>query len=1098
MDHMIEPHSIVDDVQASRRLRHRTLQSIQYLASHVPTSVLKRLHNETLVQLENEGDQWHKFGASQQHVLLVDNMTLRENINTRSLVEKDHRRGSFERLSRDNSSVISDVSDLSSKDDDSDNEGSPNDSRFPLHFDIHNDHEDTERLIRSTVERCSRLESFHKDRIVKLVSDVAEVEEHSRVIGHERRVRPKRRATRRGSLASQISIISHRYFNDAPSLPYASKHESALLFVDISGFTRLSTLLDPESLSRAINSYFQLIVNEVTQHHGDIIKFAGDALFAEWKVSSNRSIITKSIESNVHMTLEDCVTAAAICGTKIVTKYCNHAIATNTTGAGVSNNKVGGRALTLSVHCGISVGELVSVHFGDDDIRRENVVLGDSINAVSDAAAHAALGEVAACPKTIKVMSRTCTLDTSIDPFDISEAKVIANQSSVLFSASKEYTARYSKKTKYDPLETRVARLLNGWDNTKLSRYRKLLSLYAHPVVEVNDATAFENPRASIHTRGDRQVEEAELRNVFVMFISPQISVSATGNDAVDSSLFNLLNSIMNLVTAELKRFGGHLRQYLVDDKGLVLIATFGLRGSTFPSMVSEWALPSTTSIHTKLQSELGVENRIGATIGDAYCGVVGGLMRHEYAVLGPSVNLAARLMVSGDNPGILVDDTIRLMADKSYGFRALNSIKAKGYADPVPIFEPLTPLQRRWGRMKPNFVGREKQLIELKAVACSMVQSPSPSKLVLLSGVSGVGKSTLVVHSIEQIKEAMRLMKKRIFITKHVSRECDVLTPFGSFGSILLDAMLREEVLVEENHMNSSATLLTTAPGNVDGPIVHSNDGISVLNKSKVADRLATLCCELSAPADFAELIGQHLLKLDLRPYLDASKISTNQHRSTDTSLVNFIARVFHRCTQDVDLVIVALDDVHLADDMSWRVIEELFSIAPNIMMVCTTRQLSDYQLAVDGDFWNRLQAQHIPSGRFVPIELKGLDVSETRAMIAKTLGIDEDEISERMHRGVFTQSSGIPQFAHVLLENMQKSPPCRATSDSLRESPKLTQVSAYILTNQEVATCSHFAFSTVVVTNVFPATDSSTVRLYHWCGKKCLESCSRDGSFI
>eukprot|EP00804_Cyclotella_cryptica_P026052 CCRYP_019306-RA/>CCRYP_019306-RA protein AED:0.44 eAED:0.43 QI:0/-1/0/1/-1/1/1/0/260 len=50
------------------------------------------------------------------------------------------------------------------------------------------------------------------------------------------------------------------------SLPIAKTQESALLFVDMSGFTKISTILDVESLSNAINSYFQNIVNEVTNH----------------------------------------------------------------------------------------------------------------------------------------------------------------------------------------------------------------------------------------------------------------------------------------------------------------------------------------------------------------------------------------------------------------------------------------------------------------------------------------------------------------------------------------------------------------------------------------------------------------------------------------------------------------------------------------------------------------------------------------------------------------------------------------------------------------------------------------------------------------
>jgi hypothetical protein len=246
--------------------------------------------------------------------------------------------------------------------------------------------------------------------------------------------------------------------------------------------------------------------------------------------------------------------------------------------------------------------------------------------------------------------------------------------------------------------------------------------------------------------------------------------------------------------------------------------------------------------------------------------------------------------MVSDENPGILVDDAIRLMAGKSYGFRALETIKAKGYAEPVPIFEPLTPLQRRWGHMKPNFVGRGKELLQLTGIACEVALATAPpSRLVLISGVSGVGKSTFVVHSIEKIKEAMHVMKKRIFITKHVSRECDALTPFGSFGSILLDAILREKALGEDSHAKCSVSLPSEDRGNEGGPFATgSHGGISRATKAQVADRLSALCCELNAPYEFADLIGQHLMKLDLRPYLDVSDMSNSQSHSNDTSLVN------------------------------------------------------------------------------------------------------------------------------------------------------------------------------------------------------------------
>ena len=213
---------------------------------------------------------------------------------------------------------------------------------------------------------------------------------------------------------------------------------------------------------------------------------------------------------------------------------------------------------------------------------------------------------------------------------------------------------------------------------------------------------------------------------------------------------------------------------------GLVMIITFGLRGTTIPNMVALRALPATIAIYNSLQTELGVQCKIGATFGEAYCGVVGGVKRHEYAVLGPSVNLAARLMSSKTNPGILVDNTVRMMANRSYGFNALPPVIAKGYGEPVPIFEPLSTLERVWGRILPNFVGRKQEIMTIMRMARDMVLSDSPSKFVIVESQSGMGKTTMVAHCIEHIRKLMGASKHRLIVTKNISRESDSLVPFG------------------------------------------------------------------------------------------------------------------------------------------------------------------------------------------------------------------------------------------------------------------------------------------------------------------------------
>ena len=325
-----------------------------------------------------------------------------------------------------------------------------------------------------------------------------------------------------------------------------------------------------------------------------------------------------------------------------------------------------------------------------------------------------------------------------------------------------------------------MIQLFEGLNLSELQWLRKMLSLYVHPVV-VNE----DNERASTSTNiGSFRVEhltEAELRNVYTCFISPRIDHKLTGDDSIDQKLFQLLNDIMIVTTRELSKVQGHLRQFMLDDKGLVLICTFGLRGSTFPDMVAQRALPFSLAIHRALEVDLGVKNTVGATLGKVYCGVVGSLKRHEFAVLGPSVNLAARLNFSKQNPGIIVDKTARLVTSQLF-FKPLPAVVAKGYDEPVPIFEPIELRSDSGGQqsnLNQTFVGRTSELKHILHIAKETILHGSISKLLLVTAISGSGKSTFMSQATELVRGMVKRMNRRVIITGNVSNEGDSIIPF-------------------------------------------------------------------------------------------------------------------------------------------------------------------------------------------------------------------------------------------------------------------------------------------------------------------------------
>lgn len=86
---------------------------------------------------------------------------------------------------------------------------------------------------------------------------------------------------------SRIAETSH-----FPQQPTTENFTAAALFADISGFTSLTEKLAArgprgvETLSRILNEYFGRLTDQITQHSGDIVNFAGDSLLAIWKINS--------------------------------------------------------------------------------------------------------------------------------------------------------------------------------------------------------------------------------------------------------------------------------------------------------------------------------------------------------------------------------------------------------------------------------------------------------------------------------------------------------------------------------------------------------------------------------------------------------------------------------------------------------------------------------------------------------------------------------------------------------------------------------------------------------------------------------------------
>lgn len=135
-------------------------------------------------------------------------------------------------------------------------------------------------------------------------------------------------------------------------------------------------------------------------------------------------------------------------------------------------------------------------------------------------------------------------------------------------------------------------------------------------------------------------------------------------------------------------RYEGTVRQFIIDDKGSVLIAAFGL-----PPLSHQddpiLAIKSSMLLQKRLKKKLHISCSIGITTGKVFCGAVGSTERREYAVVGDLVNLSARLMAAAGNGNILTDESTYYQSRSNVSFETLEKIRVKGKADPISIFKP-------------------------------------------------------------------------------------------------------------------------------------------------------------------------------------------------------------------------------------------------------------------------------------------------------------------------------------------------------------------------------------------------------------------------
>ena len=226
-------------------------------------------------------------------------------------------------------------------------------------------------------------------------------------------------------------------------------------------------------------------------------------------------------------------------------------------------------------------------------------------------------------------------------------------------------------------------------------------------------------------------------------------------------------------------------------------------------------------------------------------------------------------------------------------------------------------------------------------------------------------------------------------------------------FRSILLDVLANFAASTDDKSQASGITGLTSQSLSLQSLSCRSQGSSTALSLAKSEELLKVLCRELNAPSAYVDHVLHHLSG-------KGSGKSLNGKAPSMKAMVSFMERAFRRCTQETKLVVVALDDVQYIDEMTWKVLRQVFEGCSNVLMVCAFDLSRSRDLKVEADFWQVLNQKYRPSGHFVPMELGGLGKEEITVMTMKTLGLHREEIPADLLNEILIQSGGMPHFAN------------------------------------------------------------------------------------
>ncbi|KAG5321791.1 ADCYA cyclase, partial [Acromyrmex heyeri] len=368
------------------------------------------------------------------------------------------------------------------------------------------------------------------------------------------------------------------------------------------------------ALTSTLNDYIRVVVREVYCSKGDILKFSAEGILTAWEVHDDKFIYD------------------------IVQNVIARAISIQ--------NSIGGLK-DINANVAISAGDVKFSVIGDDKARHF-VICGVPIEELKNA----------------KKISLPNDLILSLSAWQHCQP------SQYEYVIKNPYNIKIIRVLKSDITSTYMAPILpNNRDdpNYEPSMEEKLIindirlsTLYrTHLISNVESETEITKPKSTtecvknnikyfhfILIEKDESLRFlAEIRRITI------ISINIVPNECSDNELILLIDNCFLLLHSIVTQYGGCINIMNLYEKNIFFCIGFGIRGCNNENQFKidetcKNGIICATQILQTMQTIVGVQSIfIGVSTGIAYCGVIGHIARRYYAIIGPPIDKAIKIM---------------------------------------------------------------------------------------------------------------------------------------------------------------------------------------------------------------------------------------------------------------------------------------------------------------------------------------------------------------------------------------------------------------------------------------------------------------------